>query len=150
MSNNCWLKFLKTEFFWKKIMKLQKYFELIMNRSTKVLCPDCAVQCNGSKQKSQLFHYTITIVTANHNWWHEKIWITSNEFLIGNMYLILFISYSILLCKNRTLRWIKRLVNLINILLFISGMFFYKSYKTHKCVATVFPTVIFAILSRNL
>ena len=92
------------------------------------------VQCSGSKQKSQLFHYTITIVTANHNWWHEKIWITSNEFLIGNMYLILFISYSILLCKNRTLRWIKRLVNLINILLFISGMCFYKSYKTPKCM----------------
>ena len=98
------------------------------------------VQCNGSKQKSQLFHYTITIVTANHNWWHEKIWITSNEFLIGIRYVcILFISYSILLCKHRTWKWIQRLVNLINILLFISGMCFYKSYKTPKCVATVFP-----------
>ena len=55
------------------------------------------------------------------------------------MCLILFISYCILLCKSRTLRLIKRLVNLIKNFLFISGMCFYKSYKTPKCVATVFP-----------
>jgi hypothetical protein len=89
VSNNWWLKFIE-EILWK-----QKFFEKLKWNFRNILnllwagqqkCCVRTVQCSGSKQKSQLFHYTITIVTANHNWWHEKIWITSNEFLIGIRY----------------------------------------------------------------
>ena len=83
VSNNWWLKFIE-EILWKqKCFEKSKWnFRNILNLlwTGQQKCCVRTVQCNGSKQKSQLFHYTITIVTANRNWWHEKIWITSNEF----------------------------------------------------------------------
>ena len=93
-------------------MKLQKYFELIMNRSTKVLCPDCAVHCNGSKQNLNFFTIQLRLLLLIIIDDMRKFeYVPSNEFLIGNMYLInncLFNTAFYVQCKKSDFEMIEK------------------------------------------